>query len=54
MECSVYIEVIEPQEIAPGTTSYFLKLTGTGTQTYELYIDGELYKTLPVEFTENE
>lgn len=45
-------EVIEAQEISPGTASFFLDLTGTGTQIYEVYIDGELYKTLPVEFTE--
>jgi len=46
------IEVIDAQEISPGTASFFLDLTGTGTQIYEVYIDGELYKTLPVEFTE--
>ena len=46
------IEVIDAQEISPGTASFFLDLSGTGTQIYEVYIDGELYKTLPVEFTE--
>ena len=46
------IEVIDAQEISPGTASFFLDITGTGTQVYEVYIDGELYKTLPVEFTE--
>ncbi len=45
------VEIIGNQEIAPGTASYFLNLTGTGTQIYEVYIDGELYKTLPMEFT---
>jgi len=45
------IEIIDAQEISPGTASFFLDLTGTGTQIYEVYIDGELYKTLPVEFT---
>lgn len=45
-------EVIEAQEISPGTASFFLELTGIGTQIYEVYIDGELYKTQPVEFTE--
>ncbi len=45
------VEVIEAQEISPGTASFFLDLTGTGTQTYEVYIDGELYKTQTVEFT---
>ena len=46
------VEVIDAQEISPGTASFFLDITGTGTQVYEVYIDGELYKTLPVEFTE--
>ena len=45
------IEVIEAQEISPGTASFFLDLTGTGTQIYEVYIDGELYRTQTVEFT---
>ena len=46
------IPIIEDEEIAPGTSSYYLKLTGSGTQTYEVYIDGELYKTQSMEFTE--
>ena len=45
------IEVIEAQEISPGTSSFFLDLTGTGTHIYEVYIDGELYKTQEVVFT---
>ncbi len=46
------IPVIEDEEIAPGTATYYLDLTGTGVQIYEVYIDGELYKTVPLEFTE--
>ena len=46
------IEIIDAQEISPGIASFFLDLSGTGTQIYEVYIDGELYKTLSVEFTE--
>ena len=45
------IEVIEAQEISPGTASFFLDLTGTGTHLYEIYIDGELYRTQEVVFT---
>ncbi len=45
------VAIVEDEGIAPGTASYFLNLTGTGTQIYEVYIDGELYKTLPMEFT---
>ncbi len=52
VEGETRFEVIEAQQISPGTTSFFLDLTGTGTQTYEVYIDGELYKTQTVEFTE--
>ena len=46
------IAIIEAQEIAPGTASFFVNLTGTGTQVYEVYIDGELYRTQEMEFTE--
>ena len=46
------IPIVEDEEITPGTSSYYLKLTGTGTQIYEVYIDGELYKTQSMEFTE--
>ena len=46
------IGIIEAQEIAPGTASFFVNLTGTGTQIYEVYIDGELYRTQEMVFTE--
>ena len=46
------IQVVEDQEISPGTSNFMLDMTGTGTQTFEVYIDGELYKTLSLEFTE--
>ena len=44
--------VMEAQEIHPGTASFMLTLTGTGTQYFEIYIDGEYYRTQDVKFTE--
>ena len=41
---------IEGMTIQPGATKAPVRLTGTGTQTYELYIDGEFYATQKVEF----
>ena len=46
------VAIIEAQEIAPGTASFFVNLTGTGTQVYEVYIDGDLYRTQEMVFTE--
>ena len=45
------VSIIEKQEIVPGTASFFVNLTGTGTQVYEVYIDGELYRTQEMVFT---
>ena len=43
-------EVIESQEIKPGTTSFSIALTGSGTQVYDLYINGEYYRPHEVVF----
>lgn len=43
-------EVIESREIVPGTSSFVCDLTGTGTQTYDIYIDGEFYQSKEVPF----
>ena len=45
-------EVIEPRTIQPGDTSITLELTGTGTQEYTLYIDGDLLRSEKVTFTD--
>ena len=45
-------EVVESREIQPGTVSFSVELTGVGTLTYDLYVDGEYYRSQPVEFTE--
>ena len=45
-------EVIEAQTMQPGTASFTVELTGTGTQFYELFIDGEPYRTEKVVFTD--
>ena len=46
-------ELMEPTEIAGGTESIMVELTGSGVQCYELYINGNYYKTEKVEFTVN-
>lgn len=38
-------ELVSNAEIAPGTESYSLNVTGTGVQEYDLYIDGQFYQT---------
>ena len=45
-------EVIETQTIPGGTGSFTVELTGTGTQFYDLFIDGEPYRTEKVVFTD--
>ena len=42
--------VQEAVQIASGTTSFSIKLTGTGKRSYEVHIDGKFYKTIEVEF----
>ena len=45
-------EVIETQTIPGGTATFTIELTGTGTNFYELFIDGEPYRTEKVVFTD--
>ena len=45
-------EVIETQTMPGGTGSFTVELTGTGTQFYDLFIDGEPYRTEKVVFTD--
>ena len=44
------IPIVEDEKIPAGSTEYIIKLTGTGTKVYELYIDGEKYMTQRVTF----
>ena len=44
-------EVVESQQIQPGVASYTVDLSGSGTCSYDLYIDGEYYRTQEVKFT---
>ncbi len=44
-------EVIESQEIVPGTSSFVCNLTGTGTVKFDVYIDGEYYESKEVKFS---
>ena len=43
-------QIVSNVEIAPGSNGYILALTGSGVQTYDLYIDGQFYQTQRVEF----
>ena len=45
---------LEGMTIQPGATTALVKLTGTGTQEYELYIDGVYYATETVDFEPDE
>lgn len=46
-------EIMESVEIPAGKTEYTIELTGTGVQTYELLIDGQLYMNQKVVFGES-
>ena len=43
-------EVMESKEIAPGTSSVAVKLTGIGKVKYDLYINDEFYNSQEVNF----
>lgn len=43
-------EVVESQEIQPGTASVSVKLSGSGKMTYDLYINNEYYNSQEVNF----
>jgi serine/threonine-protein kinase len=44
-------EVVEAQEIQPGVDSFTATLTNSGKRYYDLYIDGEYYRTQEVMFS---
>ena len=46
-------EVIETQTMLAGTASFTIELTGTGTNFYDLFINGEPYRTEKVVFTDD-
>ena len=45
------VEVVGATQIQPGTTSFTVALSGIGTQTYDIYVDGIPYDTQTVEFS---
>ena len=45
-------EVVESQNIQPGTDSCTVPLTNFGTRSFDLYIDGEFYRSEKVTFTD--
>ncbi len=55
-ELTIYrdgVLVIQPTVIEPGTNSLTVELKGSGTVTYDLYINDVLYESIEVEFTAN-
>ena len=47
-------EVVESREIQPGTITVSVPLSGVGTIQYDLWIDGEYYRSQTVEFTNDD
>ena len=45
--------VLEPTPITVGVFKIDVMLTGSGIQSYDLYINGKFYKTEEVDFTVN-
>ena len=45
------VQVVGPTQIQPGTGSITVALTGIGTQSYDIYVDGIPYDTQTVEFS---
>ncbi len=43
--------VREPSQILPGTTSVSVELTGSGIQIFDVYINGEKYQSIEVDFS---
>ena len=41
---------LEGMSVQPGATTVLVSLTGQGTQSYDLYIDGEYFATEKVDF----
>ena len=44
------MQVIEDTIVTPDMTKINIVLTGSGVQTYDLYINNQFYKTVKVEF----
>ena len=45
------VQVVGATQIQPGTSSYTVALTGIGSQSYDIYVDGIPYDTQTVEFS---
>ena len=48
------MQVVEDTVISPGTTRHNVTLTGSGVQSYDLYINSQFYKTVKVDFNAND
>ena len=54
-EVGIYLgaaQIIGNQTVPAGTAALNVQLSGTGTQIYDLYINGEKYSSIPVEFVD--
>ena len=47
-------QVVEDILIHPGIVSHYVTLTGSGVQSYDLYINNQFYKTIKVDFNVND
>ena len=47
-------QVMEDTIVSPGTTKIDMVLTGSGEQSYDLYINNQFYKTVKVDFDAND
>ena len=48
------MQVIEDTIVGTGMTSIDVVLTGSGVQTYDLYINNQFYKSVKVDFNAND
>ena len=48
------MQVVEDTVITPGTMKHSVTLTGSGVQSYDLYINNQFYKTVKVDFNAND
>jgi len=48
------VQVVEDILIHPGIVSHYVTLTGSGVQSYDLYINNQFYKTIKVDFNAND
>jgi len=48
------VQVVEDILVSPGIVRQYVTLTGSGVQSYDLYINNQFYKTIKVDFNAND